>query len=75
MLPMGTSLESLYFFGLHGTDLEGSNFIFLVINRTYETMGQILHEYKGKAICELCDLNLMTEEIYHDEISSSRSKV
>ena len=39
MLPMGTSLESLYFFGLHGIDLAGSNFIFLVINRTYETIG------------------------------------
>ena len=39
MLPMGTSLESLYFFGLHGIDLAGSNFIFLVINRTYEAIG------------------------------------
>ena len=29
----------LFFFGLHGKDLEGSNFIFLAINRTYEATG------------------------------------
>lgn len=33
-----------------------------------------MHEYKGKAICELCDLNLMTEEIFHDEIHLLEAK-
>ena len=73
MLPMGTSLESLYFFRLHGIDLAGSNFIFLVINRTYEAIGHTFYmSTRGKLYVNF--VTLMTEEIFHEEIHLLEAK-
>lgn len=70
---MGTSLESLYFFRLHGIDLAGSNFIFLVINRTYEAIGHTFYmSTRGKLYVNF--VTLMTEEIFHEEIHLLEAK-
>ena len=75
MLPMGTSLESLYFFVLHGIDLAGSNFIFLVINRTYEAIGHTFCMSTRESYMWTLWLKFNDWRDFSWRNSSSRSKV